>query len=62
MANEDWENKKLAPILVEAYNLVIKIENRKMEADKEIKKLEAAKKKLADKHKQLEEWTTYDDQ
>ena len=36
MANEDWENKKLLPILTEAYHLVIKLENKKAEAKKKI--------------------------
>lgn len=39
MANEDWENKKMVPILTDAYNLVLKIEGKKEEALKKVKDL-----------------------
>ena len=47
MANEDWENKKLLPVLTEAYHLIVKLEKKKEESKAEIQKLEKAKKKLA---------------
>lgn len=59
---EDWEKKKLIPILTEAYQLVVKIENKKAEADKKVKELQKAKDKLAAKHKQLQEFQSYEDQ
>lgn len=61
MANEDWENKKLVPILTDAYHLVIKIEGKKEEANKKIRQLQKAKEKLAAQHKKLEEFHSYDD-
>ena len=61
MANEDWENKKLLPVLTEAYHLVVKLEDKKAEVKKKIAKLEKAKKKLAAKHAQLESFHSYDE-
>lgn len=39
MPEEDFENKKLLPILKEAYDLVITLEKRKETAEKEIKRV-----------------------
>ena len=39
MPAEDWENKKLVPILEETYALLKKIEGKKLQADKKIKDL-----------------------
>ena len=53
MKNEDWDNKKLKPILEEAYYLVEKIENKKTEADKKVNQLKDAKAKLMNKYNEL---------
>ena len=46
MGQEDWEKKKLIPILTDAYTLVLAIEGKKTEAEKKVKALKAAKAKL----------------
>ena len=63
MGPEDWENKKMVPILEEAYHLLKKIEGKKLEADKQVKRLQKAKDELEKKYKQqTEAWTTAEDQ
>ena len=43
---EDWENKKMVPILEDVYILLKKIEGKKIEADKQVQKLKLKKKEL----------------
>jgi len=42
MAEEDFENKKLVPVLKEAFDLVNEIETKRKVAEKEIKKIRNA--------------------
>lgn len=53
MPNENAENIKLAPIILEAYQLLVKIENLKIDADKKINKLEKEKRRLREKREHL---------
>ena len=46
MGPEDWENKKMVPILEDAYHLLKKIEGKRLEADKQVKRLQKAKDEL----------------
>ena len=50
MGPEDWENKKMVPILEEAYHLLKKIEGKRLEADKQVKRLQKAKDELNKKY------------
>ena len=43
MVPEDFENVRLFPILKEAFDIIKMLENRRADADKKIKKIEAAK-------------------
>ena len=43
MPNEPVDNIKLTPILKEAYDLLVKLENLRTDADKKIAKLEKQK-------------------
>ena len=54
MPSEDFENLKLLPILREAYDLFHMLDSRKSEAEKKIKDIEKAKKKLIETKKQTE--------
>ena len=61
MPNENIDNIKLAPILKEAYELLVQIENLRTEADKRIKELEKEKTKLREKRENLAAMTTVED-
>ena len=50
MGPEDWENKKMVPILEDAYHLLKKIEGKRLEADKQVKRLQKAKDELNRKY------------
>lgn len=45
-SEEDFENKKLLPILREAFDLISTIENRKRDAEKKIKRIERQQTKM----------------
>lgn len=62
MPNENVENIKLAPILKEAYNLLVKIENIRIDAEKRCRKLEKEKRKLKEKREHLAALTSVEDQ
>ena len=49
---EDWENKKMVPILEDVYILLKKIEGKKLEAEKQVEKLKQKKKELKKKWKE----------
>lgn len=46
MAQEDFENQKLLPILKEAYELLSELTARKDEANRKVKQIEKAKKEM----------------
>ena len=54
---EDWENKKMVPILEDVYVLLKKIEGKKLEADKQVKKLQQTKVELKKKYKELQQFS-----
>ena len=54
---EDWENKKMVPILEEVYVLLKKIESKKLEAAKQVKKLQQTKTDLKKKYKELQQFS-----
>lgn len=56
LPEEDYENKKLVPILRQAFDLHMKIIKKKEEADKEIKRIQNNKKKL---HKESQNYEKY---
>ena len=56
------ENAKLLPILKDAFDLVVLIEDQEKECHKQIKKLEANKKKLKEKQRQIEGHKIIDNQ
>lgn len=61
MLSEDFENIKLMPILKEAYELFHSLDSRKADAEKKIKNIEEAKKKLIETKKQADKRTMMDD-
>jgi len=61
MQNENADNIKLAPILKEAYELLVKIENLRVDANKKIKKLEVEKRRLTETRANLGALTSVED-
>ena len=55
-SEEDFENKKLVPILKEAFDLITIIENRKKDAEKKIKRIERQQIKIK---RDLRSFSTY---
>ena len=62
MSNEQGDNIKLAPILKEAYELLVKIEKIRTDAVKRCRQLEKEKVKLKKKREHLSGLTTVEDQ
>ena len=61
MPNENIDNIKLAPILKEAYDLLVQIEGIRINADKRCKQLEKEKRKLREKREHLAALTSVED-
>ena len=61
MEGENYENVKLLPILEEAYNLVVTLENHQKKAKKDIAALEVAKDKLKQKQNKLNTMQSIED-